>query len=167
MEPLRVAIDELVSAGIRSYIGLLGHGERTRSRRLFSDALQLSAMISGGPSARMSPVLVAEAPNGRPMMACVILLTIRSILATLLVLKTTAHWRRIPALEELQMSCVRVAGCMEEPIADTQPSGWSSAGTAPTLNCEKPHETDTTCGCRRNNALPTVPELAEHPVPVT
>ena len=179
MEPLRVAIDELVSAGIRSYIGLLGHGERTRSRRLFSDALQLSAMISGGPSARMSPLLVAEAPNDRPMAACLILLTLRSILATLLVLKATAYWQRIPALEELQASCSRVAGCMEEPVLQTPSTERTSGRTAPTLNCGKSRESDTTCGCRRNNALPTVPELAKpsakesapgtnpEPIPVT
>lgn len=206
MEALRVAIDELVSAGIRSYIDLLGYGERTRSRRLFSDALQLSAMISGGPSARISPLLVAESINpslemtaecsctrpekmlNRPMTTCLILLALRSILATLLVLKATTYWRRIPALEELQASCIKVAEFMVSPVVETepvvkthtsgrtQPSGTTQpsertsgelnfSASDPALNCGKSHETGTTCGCRRNNALPTVPELAERSVP--
>ena len=116
MELLGIAIENLVSAGIRSYIDLLGHGERTRSRRLFSDTLQLSALISGGPSARISPVLVAETTIVHPMRSCLILLTLRSILATLLVLKATAYWRRVPALEELQTSCVKVAECVDQPV---------------------------------------------------
>ncbi len=164
MELLRTAIEELVSAGIRSYIDLLGHGERTRSRRLFSDSLQLSALISGGPSARISPMLVVgpelSPPNDHPMRSCLILLSLRSILATLLVLKATAYWRRIPALEELQASCVRVADCVG------RRSGADLRHDSDKLTCETSHETDTACGCRRNNALPTLPELAERPVSV-
>ena len=158
MELLGVAIEELVSAGIRSYIDLLGYGERTRSRRLFSDTLQLSALMSGGPSARISPMLVAETTNAHPMRSCLILLALRSILATLLVLKATAYWRRVPALEELQTSCVKVADCVEPPVFGR------TSGTAK-LNCGESHETDTACGGRRNNALPTVPELPERSVP--
>ncbi len=83
-----------------------------------------------------------------------ILLTLRSILATLLVLKASAYWRRVPALEELQTSCVKVAGCVGGPPA-----------MEPRLTCGETHETDTACGGRRNNALPTIPELPEHSVP--
>lgn len=154
MELLGVAVENLVSAGIRSYIDLLGHGERTRSRRLFSDTLQLSALISGGPSARISPMLVAETTSAHPMRSCLILLTLRSILATLLVLKASAYWRRVPALEELQTSCVKVADCVGGPLP-----------LALMPNCNESHETDTVCGGRRNNALPTIPELPERSVP--
>ena len=162
MELLGVAIENLVSAGIRSYIDLLGYGERTRSRRLFSDTLQLSALISGGPSARISPILVAETTSAHPMRSCLILLTLRSILATLLVLKATAYWRRVPALEELQTSCVKVATCVDGPVIEPV-FGRTSGGAK--LNHEMSHETDTTCGGRRNDALPTVPELPERSVP--
>ena len=154
MESLHIAIEELVSAGIRSYIDLLGHGERARSRQLFKDALQLSALMSGGPSSRISPILIAEtsAPgNERPMRSCLILLTLRSILATLLVLKASAYWRRVPVLTELQARCLQVANSV----------GHASGRTAGSLNCANSSETDTACGGRRNKALPTVPELAE------
>ena len=158
MERLRIAIEELVSAGIRSYIDLLGHGERARSRQLFKDALQLSALMSGGPSSRISPMLITEAStpgSDHPMRSCLILLTLRSILATLLVLKASAYWRRVPVLTELQARCLQVANCVGPDVGDT------SGRTARSLNCANSPETDTAGGGRRNNALPTVPELAE------
>ena len=172
MERLRIAIEELVSAGIRSYIDLLGHGERARSRQLFKDALQLSALMSGGPSSRISPILIAEAStpgNDHPMRSCLILLTLRSILATLLVLKASAYWRRVPVLAELQARCLQVANCVGPQVGlspggvhpGARTSGHTSGRTARSLNCANSPETDTACGGRRNNALPTVPELTE------
>jgi len=164
MEPLRIAIEELVSAGIRSYIDLLGHGERSRSRQLFKDALQLSALMSGGPSARISPVLIAQEPipgNDHPMRSCLILLTLRSILATLLVLKASAYWRRVPVLAELQDRCLQVANCVGDTIPGRPILGQTSDRTARPLNCAHSSETDTPHGGSRNNALPTIPELAE------
>ena len=168
MEPLKVVIDELVSAGIRSYVGLLGHGERTRSRRLFKDVLQLSALMSGGPSARISPILVAEplnteAADDHPMRSCIILLTLRSILATLLVLRTTALWRRLPELDELHSCCIEAAenvGALP-PETPHYAGGRTSGRTVVSLNSRPSHATDTVGGCRRNDAIPTVPELAE------
>lgn len=175
MDQLRSAVDELVRAGIRSYIGLLGHGERERSRRLFADALALSALVSGGPSARL-PQLVAAEPGG-PLHGCMVLVTVRSMLATLLVLKTTAFWRKVPVLEELLHCCVRTSECVgtgewtsagrDVParaaggqLRGGSPSaGHTSGFTAEPLSRACSHETGVTRGCRRNSALPMQPEL--------
>jgi hypothetical protein len=159
-------MEELVRVGIRSYIGLLGLGEQERSRRILTDALQVSALVSGGPSARLPGT--GDFSAVRPLAGCLVLLTVRSLLATLLVLKTTIFWRKLPQLEELLDCCFRAAACTENGELCEETSGR----TADTLRCACTHETGTICGCRRNSALQTRPELScqsatdtEHPAP--
>jgi hypothetical protein len=166
MEELFADMETLVGASIRAYIGLLGRGEKERSRRLFSDALELSAMVSGGPSDR-SPGSAAGA--ARPFHACVALATLQSMMATLLVLKTTALWTRLSALDELLTCCVGVAERLESLTCRDgvrHGAGQGSAGTshaADGARCSSSHETDAVRGCRRNNALPARPELSSQP----
>lgn len=162
MDQLRIAVDDVVSAGIRAYIGLLGRGEKTRSRLIFSDALQLSAVVAGGPSSRISPVFTAgnRAPS---MVACAGLLTLRSLLASLLVLKTTGFWSRVPALAELQDCCLRVATCFgvtDGAGSDVAGSGYTSGGSAAELTFTVVPGSDPAHGRRRNDALPVVPEIS-------
>ncbi len=180
MDQLRTVVEELVGAGIRSYIGLLGLGEQVRSRRLFSDALELSAIVAGGPSARVKPMRgalirgegVSYDSSGGPLMSCLVLLTVRSMLSTLLVLKTTVYWRKLPQLDELLQRCLRAAACVEDRereavvaeggVAGPDPED-SSANTAGLLNGASTNVPGSICGCRRNSALPTRPELSYQP----
>lgn len=167
MDALRVHVDSLVSVGIRSYIGLLAHGERSRSRCLFNDVLHLSALVSGGPSARISPLLISDRPERGAFQQCVILITLRSILATLLVLRTTRYWQRVPELARLHECCVQVAHTFEkpQPADSSNGRGHASGRTAVALNELQTDSTDIVTGCRRNDAIPTVPELAETSAP--
>lgn len=179
MDCVQESIEKLVSAGIRSYIGLLGCGERERSRRLFKDTLEISALVAGGPSARLSPLLATVRPGSPGPAAghggaqsaalCMVLLTLRSILATLLVLKASPYWRRVPVLDELQDHCAAVADLLDrDPPPKEAPRlvgtcERASGRTAGGLNSNTPMKTDAVCGCSRNNALPTGPELSEQP----
>lgn len=130
MKELRTRIDHVVRAGIQAYIGLLCAGEQVRSRRLFTDVLQISSFASGGPSARLPVSLEWEAESvadavaetsgeeGRIRLArCLIYYTLRSVLASLLVLRATVYWQRVPALVELQIACARLNGILgAEPV---------------------------------------------------
>jgi hypothetical protein len=97
------------------------------------------------------------------MRSYLILATLRSVLATLLVLKTTAYWCRLPELDELHSCCIRAAACVgKEP--DDIPAGpekRTSGRTAAMLNRRPSPGTDGVRGCRRNDALPTIPELTK------
>ena len=103
MDGFVVSVEEVVSAAIRAYIGLLCCGERERSRRLLSDALELSLLNEGGPSARI--------PGGTghgALARCLVYYTLRSLLASLLVLRATVYWQRVPELEALKEACARL-----------------------------------------------------------
>ena len=104
MEQLRYCVDRCVEVGIRAYIGLLCCGEVERSRRVFHDAMQLSSLARGGPSA---PVTGGTGPLGS-LSRCLAYFTVRSLLASLLVLRTTVYWQRVPELRELQEVCGRL-----------------------------------------------------------
>ncbi len=111
MEELQRRIDRVVRAGIQAYIGLLCAGEKERSRRIFSDVLQISSFLAGGPSTRL-PISLS-APNavetGQAALArCMIFYTLRSVLASLLVLRVTAYWSKVPALVDLHQECGRL-----------------------------------------------------------
>lgn len=116
---MQSCVEHVVHSGIRAYIGLLCCGEQSRSRRVFSDTMQISSLAAGGPSARV-PVALSGAPTaGAATLAhCLISFTLRSLLASLLVLRTTVYWSRVPALEELQEACVSLNRCLgEETVA--------------------------------------------------
>ena len=138
-EQLSQCVDSCVSAGIRSYVGLICCGELERSRRLLSDSLRLSALVSGGPSAR---------GQGRALS----LLTVQNILATLLVLRATAYWRKIAPLRELQERCAAVVSELRDKASGRTARPYG-------LNECKCSETDGDNGCRRNDALPAESEL--------
>lgn len=153
-------VDSCVSAGIRSYVGLICCGELQRSRLLLSDSLRLSAIASGGPSAL---------GQGRSLS----LLTIRNILATLLVLRATAYWRKVAALRELQDRCadvvtelgMRDCGSECNCLGECRRGGVCGSGDASgrTVRCKlngcSCGRTDRNNGRRRNDALPAEPEL--------
>ena len=131
-----------VSAGIRAYIELLAFGELRRSRLLLNDVLTLSTAISGGPSAR-----VGRLPDG--IRRAVAESTARSLLATLLVLRTTGYWTRVPALETLLTSAARLGTLAGHPLP------------ACTQTCSGSHgesdDAEPPCGCRRSRTLPGGP----------
>jgi hypothetical protein len=106
MEQLQTCVDRLVSAGIQSYIGLLCLGEQRRSKALLHDVLQLSGLAHGGPSAK-----VGGGAYGVSYM--LMYFTIRGVLASLLVLRATVYWSKIPDLEQLQRCSRRVADVLE------------------------------------------------------
>ncbi len=105
---LQSCIDAVVHTGIQAYIGLLCCGERARSRRLFADTMQISSLAAGGPSARLPGAHSAAASLGGVM----IFFTLRSLLSSLLVLRATAYWSRVPSLVELQEACIALSRCL-------------------------------------------------------
>ncbi len=148
MDQLQDCIDHLVSSGIRSYIGLLCCGERVRSRRVLSDTMQISSIAAGGPSALLGVSAGAAGATNREeggraapgneaisFVRCVAFFTLRSLLASLLVLRATAYWTRVPALGELQQACARFNRCLEEPDGAVQTGRPDAGRTAP---AEKP-----------------------------
>lgn len=130
MDEIRRCADQVVTAGIRAYIGLLACGEKERSRRLLNDTMQISSIASGGPSARIPvslgpgeepsrPVGGASTAGGSAALARVLVFfTLRSLLASLLVLRATAYWCRVPELRELQEACALLNRCLGEGIAE-------------------------------------------------
>lgn len=145
MQELDRCVDVVVTAGIRAYIGLLACGEKERSRRVLNDTMQISSIASGGPSARVPVSLGAPESSGNPdsgpirsgrvetsaaggsapLARLLIFFTLRSLLASLLVLRATAYWNRVPALAELQEACALLNRCLGEGIAEaaTEESG--------------------------------------------
>ncbi len=168
MDKLQECVDRLVSSGIQSYIGLLCCGERVRSRRVLSDTMQISSIAAGGPSALSclsggdgsagrttvpgpaAPGTTAEGPaapgttaggGAEPVsfVRCVAFFTLRSLLASLLVLRATAYWARVPALGELQQACAQFSRCLEEPhgrLGATRPDD-GGPGTRPTIAAKR------------------------------
>ena len=159
MDKLQECVERLVSSGIQSYIGLLCCGERVRSRRVLSDTMQISSIAAGGPSALVAlsggdegaerpiapgPTVPGPAAPGptagggaEPVsfVRCVAFFTLRSLLASLLVLRATAYWARVPALGELQQACAQFNRCLEEPdgrVGATR-SDDGGPGTRPTI----------------------------------
>lgn len=125
MDEIRRCADQVVTAGIRAYIGLLSCGEKERSRRLLNDTMQISSIASGGPSARIPVSLGPGEVPPRPaagestaLARVLVFFTLRSLLASLLVLRATAYWSRVPALRELQDACALLNRCLGEGIAE-------------------------------------------------
>lgn len=105
---LQSCVDAVVHAGIQSYIGLLCCGERARSRRLFADTMQISSLAAGGPSTRLPGARDGAASLG----GVLLFFTLRSLLSSLLVLRATAYWARVPSLVELQEACIALNRCL-------------------------------------------------------
>ena len=119
MDEIRRCTEHVVTAGIRAYIGLLCCGEKERSRRVLSDTMQISSIVSGGPSARFPLAPGGVATGGSQTLARVLIFfTLRSLLASLLVLRATAYWNRVPALRDLQEACALLNRCLGEGIAE-------------------------------------------------
>lgn len=138
MDELRTSLERVVSAGIRAYIALLCAGEKERSRRMLHDTMQLSSLGAGGPSQRVRVSLFAggevakreeggetrvnarsERGGSRPTSASSLarvlaFYTLRSLLASLLVLRASAYWWRVPELAELQTACAAFNRCLAE-----------------------------------------------------
>lgn len=133
MEELQEHVDRLVTAGIRAYIGLLCCGEQVRSRRVLDDTMQISSIVAGGPSARFGlggrPITAREAAAtaANSLTRCLIYFSMRSLLASLLVLRATVYWERVPALRELQESCASV----NDRLARTLPGSGESVIAEP------------------------------------
>ena len=151
--------EKCVSTGVRAYIELLAYGELSRSRLLLNDVLTISTTISGGPSARVGPRSIGGADGSRAHSdslrlsdrACLAVTesTARSLLATLLVLRTTAYWSRVPALQTLLDTATRIGT-----LASRSSSGcFPCAGT----NGHYPDGAEPLSGCRRSRTLPGGP----------
>jgi hypothetical protein len=143
MDDVHECVERVVSAGVKAYIGLLCCGEKERSRRVFSDTMQISSLASGGPSARL-PVSLAAEPNGRAeggadsLARVLIFFTLRSLLASLLVLRVTAYWARVPALQDLQEACSLLNRCLGEGIAEAaRPAILTAAPRAETVRSSR------------------------------
>ena len=96
-----------VAAGIRAYIGLLGYGESRRSRMLFRDTLQLSAALAGGPSSKVDALAWPnDTRDPGPLQKSLVNAAVSSMLASLLVLRATVYWQKVPILEALLESQV-------------------------------------------------------------
>lgn len=124
MEQLQECVDRLVSAGIQSYIGLLCCGEQKRSKSLLHDILQVSGLSNGGPSAK-----VGDGTRGVSYM--LMYFTLRGVLASLLVLRATAYWKKVPDLEQLQMCSRRLADALEEQAGLDQSALGAGAAELP------------------------------------
>ncbi len=107
MDTLHECIDGVVSSGIRSYLGLLCNGEIVHSRKLFTDTMELSSLAAEW---RDPCVAVAEdgAYGGTHSLPCQTLSALRGVLASLLLLRPTVYWARVPELRELQDQCARL-----------------------------------------------------------
>jgi hypothetical protein len=127
MEQLQTCVDRLVSAGIQSYIGLLCCGEQERSRDLLRDVLQLSGLSQGGPSSK-----VGGGPGG--MCSMLMYFTIRGVLASLLVLRATVYWAKIPDLEQLHRCSRRLADVLEIETGISREAHRGAA--APVSDCD-------------------------------
>lgn len=125
MEELHRCVEGVVTAGIRAYIGLLACGEKERSRRVLSDTMQISSIASGGPSARIQAC--AASAGSAALARLLIFFTLRSLLASLLVLRATAYWSRVPALADLQEACGLLNRCLGEGIAEAAMGGGGGA----------------------------------------
>ena len=111
MDQLQSRVQRCVEAGIRAYIGLLCSGEQERSRRIFHDTMQLSCLSSGGPSA---PVHLSGNGGGAGTLThCLMGFSLQSLLTTLLVLRATAWWARVPELSRLLRACDALAACLQ------------------------------------------------------
>ncbi len=113
MAELHDCIDQVVSSGIQSYVGLLCNGELVRSRQLLADTVRLSSLAVGW-SERCLVVAESEADDGVLSVRSRTLLALRGLLASLLLLRPTVYWARVPALRELQQQCARLNRCLDE-----------------------------------------------------
>ena len=153
MNKLREIGETCVAAGIRAYIGLLGYGELNRSRKLFRDTLQLSAALAGGPSSQIAALSwpnTIEEPG--IFQRSLVRASVASMLASLFVLRATVYWQKVPVLEALLESCSALA----------REAGYASGGTCALCgmsgcDCD---DAGSSCGCRRNETLPTGPVSA-------
>ena len=111
----------MVAEGVAVYIELLCSGEERRSKQLLRDLMQVSSLVAGGPSSRLG--LRPEATNVSVDVNCtrersiawaLVYFTLRSILSSLLVLRATSYWNRIPRLANLQACCRSVADLVED-----------------------------------------------------
>jgi len=155
--------ERCVAAGIRAYIELLAYGELKRSRLLLHDVLTLSTTVSGGPSTRAGAVIGNTASNPGPsapdasarfaapgrMGQVVAESTARSMLATLLVLRTTSYWPRIPVLQTLLDSATRLGSLAGRAINSCSHNCREERGDS--------DGTEPFCGCRRSRTLPGGP----------
>lgn len=120
MDQLHDCVEQVVEAGVRAYVGLLCCGEKVRSRRVLTDTMQISSLASGGPSSTLPPSRVHAAsvslakPGCAPLARVLVYYAVRSLLASLLVLRATAYWARVPALGELQDACALLSRCLDE-----------------------------------------------------
>jgi hypothetical protein len=129
MDQLLDCADRLVASGIRAYTGLVSCGERDRSRRMLSDTMQISSLSSGGPST-VSALAPADGHGPGTAFAavrCMVFFTLRSLLASLLALRATAYWTRVPALEELQLDCA----LLNRRLAESERDGGAPRLSAP------------------------------------
>jgi hypothetical protein len=151
-------MEDLVSTGIRVYIGLIGCGEKVRSTRIFKDVLELSAMAAGGPS-RLVELGTSGGTVTGPRHNGVVMATMQSLLSSVLVLRLTGYWQRIPELGELVRKCdaVSVVCGNNSETRDRRTSGTTSCQMNDSLTAYA----GEACGCRRSNALPTLPTLSD------
>jgi len=151
MERLSAEIDVLVRTGIRAYIDLIGRGERVRSGRIFKDVLELSALCSGGPSRRVAVTSIAEG-------AVIIAAVVRSLLATLLVLRFSRYWSAVPLLGDLARRCESLGMLCET-------SGHASGSTSHRMKSDTCRCAGEACGCRRSIALRALPTFSDRSMP--
>ncbi|MFW5689853.1 MAG: hypothetical protein ACOC1U_09795, partial [Spirochaetota bacterium] len=77
-------------------------------KRVLTDTMQISSLASGGPSATVAGserVFVAR---------CLLFFTLRSLFASLLALRATAYWARVPELAELREACSLLDRCLDD-----------------------------------------------------
>jgi hypothetical protein len=121
MERFFTCVDRMVAEGVAVYIELLCSGEERRSKQLLRDLMQVSSLAAGGPSSKLGSMRsaadtdrVAAGSPERSIAWALIYFTLRSILSSLLVLRASRYWNRIPRLENLQTCCRSVADIVEE-----------------------------------------------------
>ena len=159
--------EKCVSTGVRAYIELLAYGELSRSRLLLNDVLTISTTLSGGPSARVGPRSIGDAGGTRTQSdslrlsdrACLAVTesTARSLLATLLVLRTTAYWSRVPALQTLLDTATRIGTLASRSSSACLPCGGARHDDA--------DGAEPLCGCRRSRTLPDGPVVGSRSDP--
>ena len=130
MDVLHECIDGVVSTGIRSYVGLLCNGELVRSRRLFADTMQLSSLAAGW-SGPCTAVAEDGAYGGTPSLQCRTLAALRGLLASLLLLRPTVYWARVPELRELLQQCARLNRSLRDEGEAGSAVAWPRPGPSP------------------------------------
>lgn len=135
MTTTRTKSDECMRIAVQAYVGLLCAGERVLSKELLRTSIDLAAALrrpcvssagdrGGGRGPRIA--LAAQEPerDDCPLSRrrLTLQLALRNLLTTLLLLRVTAYWRRVPLLEQLHLFCIAIA---EE--TDPPPGTWRTA----------------------------------------